>query len=266
MDSVIDIGWLQVGLFSLIILIPLYISSHYHLLLGKDMIIALIRMALQLSLVGVYLEYLFNLNNFFVNTIWLILIVFIGASAILSRAMLPRTRLILPLFLALIQGLIPVLLILSIFVVQPVPLYNAQYMIPIAGMLMGNSLSGNIIVLQNLFTAFEERKDEYEAAISLGASPRYAARPFITSAMQKASAPVLASMTTIGLVTLPGMMTGQILGGTAPIIAIKYQFIIMVAIFVVLNLSMAFSIEYLFKVIVNKEGRVLIRFNNKSKK
>jgi putative ABC transport system permease protein len=264
MDSVIDIGWLQLGLFSLVILIPLYISSHYRLFLGKDIVIALIRMGVQLFLVGLYLEYLFNLNNILVNTIWLILIVFIGASSILSRAQLPHTRIILPLFIALLQGLVPVLFILCVFVVKPIPLYNAQYMIPIAGMLMGNSLSGNIIVLQNLFTAFEERKDEYEAAISLGASPRYAARPFIKSAMQKASAPVLASMTTIGLVTLPGMMTGQILGGSSPIIAIKYQFIIMVAIFVVLNLSMALSIEYIFKVIVNKEGRILVQFKSKN--
>ncbi|CAM3585789.1 hypothetical protein VA7868_04318 [Vibrio aerogenes CECT 7868] len=262
MNSVIDIGWLQLGMFSLMALIPLYISSHYRLYLGKEIIIALIRMGIQLFLVGLYLEYLFGLNNLVVNTLWLILIVFIGASSILSRAQLPHSRLILPLFLALLQGLLPVLLIFCVFIVKPVPLYSAQYMIPVAGMLMGNSLSGNIIVLQNLFTAFEERKDEYEAAISLGASPRYAARPFIKSAMQKASAPILASMTTIGLVTLPGMMTGQILGGTSPIIAIKYQFVMMIAIFVVLNLSMVFSVEYLFKVIVNQEGRVLTRFKS----
>ena len=71
-------------------------------------------------------------------------------------------------------------------------------------MLLGNSLSSNIIALQNLFTAFEERKTEYEAAISLGASPKYASFPFVQEALRKSMAPILASMTATGLVTLLG--------------------------------------------------------------
>ncbi len=70
--------------------------------------------------------------------------------------------------------------------------YNAQYMIPLAGMLLGNSLSSNIVALQNLFTAFEQRKSEYEAAISLGASPKYASFPFLQEALRKSLAPILA--------------------------------------------------------------------------
>jgi putative ABC transport system permease protein len=129
-------------------------------------------------------------------------------------------------------------------------------------MLLGNSLSGNIVALQNLFTAFEERKSEYEAAISLGASPQYASRDFVRNALRKANAPILASMATTGLVTLPGMMTGQILGGASPLVAIKYQLMIMIAIFVMMTISLTLSIHLTLKATFTKEGRVNVTFRD----
>ncbi|MDW6003823.1 ABC transporter permease [Vibrio mangrovi] len=260
MNSVIDVSWLQLAMFSLTLLIPVAMSVQYRLMIGKDIFISVLRMGIQLGLVGIYLEYLFALNSLVINTCWLLVIISVGASSILSKAKLPKTRLLIPLMAGLTIGLLPILVILCVFIVQPVPFYNTQYMIPLAGMLMGNTLSGNIVALQNLFTAYQERKSEYEAALSLGASPRYASRPFIQNAIQKANAPILASMATIGLVTLPGMMTGQILGGSSPLIAIKYQFMIMVAILVVLNISLALSIEYILKAALTKEGKVLVQF------
>lgn len=153
---------------------------------------------------------------------------------------------------------------MTVGLVQPTPLYSAQYMIPLAGMLLGNSLSSNIIALQNLFTAFEERKTEYEAAISLGASPKYASFPFVQEALRKSMAPILASMTATGLVTLPGMMTGQILGGASPLVAIKYQLVIMLAIFVMLNISVVITLEMTLSSVQTKEGRVRVKIEQKS--
>jgi putative ABC transport system permease protein len=127
-------------------------------------------------------------------------------------------------------------------------------------MLLGNSLSGNIVALQNLYDAFEQRKSEYEAAISLGASPQYASIPFVRVAMQKSLAPILASMATTGVVTLPGMMTGQILGGTSPMIAIKYQMIILIAIFVMMSISVTITLQLSLKKTLTKEGRVRVKF------
>lgn len=129
-------------------------------------------------------------------------------------------------------------------------------------MLLGNSLSGNIVALQNLFTAFKERESEYHAAIALGASPHYATLPFVRAAMQKAFAPIMASMATTGLVTLPGMMTGQILGGVNPMVAIKYQLLILIAIFVMLTISVTITLQLTLKNNISKEGKVLVRFLN----
>ncbi|MCR9312145.1 ABC transporter permease [Vibrio alginolyticus] len=259
MDNVVDISWVKLALFGLILLVPFFINARYKLGIAKDTIISVIRMTFQLILIGVYLEYLFQLNSLLVNILWLAIMLLIGASSIAGKAHLPKKPLMLPLLTGLTCGLIPLLIAITAGLVQPSPIYNAQYMIPLAGMLLGNSLSSNIIALQNLFTAFEQRQAEYEAAISLGASPRYASFPFIQEALRKSLAPTLASMATTGLVTLPGMMTGQILGGASPMVAIKYQLVIMLAIFVMLSASVTITLEMTLRWVQTKEGRIKIK-------
>ncbi|MCL1093483.1 ABC transporter permease [Shewanella kaireitica] len=251
-----DISWWQLAGFMTILLIPFAISRYFELGLNKDMLYAVIRMLVQLILVGVYLQYLFELNSLSVNFLWLVLMLLIGASAIVSKAKLSRRLLYFPVLTGLSIGLFPILWLMIVYLLSPEPLYSAQYLIPTAGMLLGNCLSGNIVALQRLFGAFEDRKPEYEGALALGASSYQAALPFIRSAMQQSFAPILASMATTGLVTLPGMMTGQILGGVDPLIAIKYQIVILVAIFVTLTVSVSSSLLLSIKTAVTVNGRV----------
>ena len=242
MQSTIDISWVQLALFMLILLIPFFINRYLKLALAKEITSAVLRMTIQLILVGLYLQFLFELNSLSLNLIWLSLMLLIGASAIIGSAKLPKRRLYLPVITGLIVGVTPLIAILLLALLKPTPLYNAQYMIPMAGMLLGNCLSGNIVALQRLFSAFEEQKDQYEGALALGVTPYQAAFPFMQSALKQSLAPILASMTTTGLVTLPGMMTGQILGGSDPMVAIKYQLVILVAIFVMLTVSVTLSL------------------------
>ncbi|GAL20376.1 YbbM seven transmembrane helix protein [Vibrio maritimus] len=98
-------------------------------------------------------------------------------------------------------------------------------------------MGGNIVALQNFYSTLESRWSEYQAAISLGAPIPMATLPFIRLSLQKSLAPILATMATTGLVSLPGMMTGQILGGASPVVAIKYQLVIMMAIWVMMSIS-----------------------------
>jgi putative ABC transport system permease protein len=263
MQSTVDISWLQVVLFSVTLFIPIAINHYFRLSLGREIAIGVIRMTLQLALVGVYLEFIFKLNHWLINIAWLMLMVLIGGSAIIDRAKLPKKTLILPVLIGLSIGLAPLLALLCLLIIQPSPFYSAQYIIPIAGMLLGNSLSGNIVALQNLYGAFEQRKNEYEAALSLGATPHYACAPFVQVAMQKALAPILATMTTTGLVTLPGMMTGQILGGASPMVAIKYQLIILIAIFVMMTISIAITLHLCLKRSITREGKIIVNFLQK---
>lgn len=220
--------------------------------------VSVARMFVQLTLVGAYLEFVFSTNNLWLNLAWIAVMLGVGASAIVGKAKLPRKVLFTPVVSGLVIGLAPILFILCWLVVQPTPIYSAQYMIPLAGMLLGNSLSGNIVALQNLYTAFDERNEEYQVAIALGAPPLFAALPFMRAAMQKAFAPILASMATTGLVTLPGMMTGQILGGASPMVAIKYQMMILIAIFVMMSISVTLTLQFSLRRSINENGRVIV--------
>ncbi len=254
-----DISWLALGLFMLVLIVPFAINRSYQLHLGKEISIAVVRMTLQMALIGLYLQYLFHLDNVWVNLAWLLVMLLVGASAIISKAKLPKRPLMVPICTGLLLGLMPILLVMMLWLFQPTPIYSAQYLIPTAGMLLGNSLSGNIIALQRLFAAFEEKQPQYHGALALGASPKQAAAPFVQSALQQSFAPILASMATTGLVSLPGMMTGQILGGVDPIIAVKYQIVILVAIFATLTISVATSVSLTVRKLLTHSGKM--RFN-----
>ncbi|SJL83257.1 ABC transporter permease [Vibrio palustris] len=258
MQPIIALSWGDIAFFSLILIVPYGINYVYQLQLGKDSAIALVRMTIQLLLVGSYLTFFFQLNNFWVNSAWLLVMVLVGASSVLSKAKLRQKKLLLSVTASLLISMCPVLAILCIGLIHPSPWYNAQYLIPLAGMLLGNTISSNIIGLQNLSACFQQRYDEYEAAIALGARPSDASRIFVQESLRKGSAPLLASIATIGLVTLPGMMTGQILSGTSPLVAIKYQLIIMIAIFVTMSSSLVLTLQFSLRSCQNSSGKVTL--------
>ena len=258
-QETINIGWWQLASFMLILVVPLIINWRFELKLASTAGIAVTRMVVQLVLVGLYLEYLFKINNVYVNVLWLLCMLFIGTSAIITSAKLPRKLLYVPVLIGLLAGLAPLLAVLLLALLQPSPIYSAQYLIPLAGMLLGNSLSGNIVALQRLFGAFRDQQDQYEGALALGATPHQACFSFVQQALRQSLAPVLASMATTGLVTLPGMMTGQILGGVDPMLAIKYQLVILVAIFVMLSVSIAVTLALASRFTLTDSGRVLAK-------
>jgi len=97
-------------------------------------------------------------------------------------------------------------------------------------MIIGNSMTGASLAAERLASEMKERRDEIETALCLGASSRTAAFDLVRSAFRAALIPSINSMAAMGIVFLPGMMTGQILSGTEPMIAVKYQIAIMCAI------------------------------------
>jgi putative ABC transport system permease protein len=99
--------------------------------------------------------------------------------------------------------------------------------IPLLGMVLGNSLTGVSLAMDSLLTDLDEHKDRIEMELSLGASRWEAARDPLSEAVRRGMIPILNSMTVVGIVSLPGMMTGQILEGASPLSAVKYQIVVM---------------------------------------
>jgi len=109
-------------------------------------------------------------------------------------------------------------------------------------MLLGNCMRGNILALERFYSAITKREREYITYLTMGSSFSEATAPFIREAIGPALAPTLSTMATLGIVSLPGMMTGQILGGSPPITAIKYQIAIMIAIFTAIVISVVVTL------------------------
>jgi len=227
--------------------IPFLIFRHYDLKLNKDLLIGMVRMVLQLSLVAVYLEWIFVLNNAFINSLWVLIMVLIGADTVVRRLNIQRKLFLVPLMLS---GFFSMLIIDTFFigiVIQPDYFFDARYFIPISGMVLGNSLNHNIVGLTAWFEGMTKKKELYYFLLTNGGNERNAMRPFIQDALRKGLNPMIATMSVMGLISLPGMMTGQILGGASPAVAIKYQIMIMLAIFTGCTLTLILSILFVRK-------------------
>ncbi|WP_027251218.1 ABC transporter permease [Photobacterium halotolerans] len=136
------------------------------------------------------------------------------------------------------------------------PWWQAQYLIPVAGMILGNALTANVLALERWYSSLKEKNNEYQFYLAMGAP--HPIQPFQREAVKAALMPQLASMSTLGIVALPGMMTGQILGGTEPVLAVKYQLAIMIAILVAVSVSVAATLGMMSRFAFNRYGQLVL--------
>lgn len=214
-----------------LMLLPLAILFHLRIGVVRDVLIGLFRMTVQLVLVGLYLKYVFQLNNPFVSLLWVAIMLVVANLSILGKAGLKRG----PFFWRSLAGMAGSTLFASgwfiLVAIRPEPLYDARYMVPIVGMILGNCLRSNVLSLERFYSGIRKNENEFTTYLMLGATLREATLPYLRDAVKAAVNPSIATMATMGIVSLPGMMTGQILGGAPPSTAIKYQIGIMVCIF-----------------------------------
>jgi len=132
--------------------------------------------------------------------------------------------------------------------------FDARYLIVLGGMLLGNSLRGNIVGIDSFYRSIRKDVKKFLYVLSLGASHHEAMLPYMRESVRLALKPTIASMATMGIVALPGMMTGVILGGTSPEVAIKYQIMIMIGIIVSTVVSVVLTILMTMRVCFTKYG------------
>lgn len=230
--NIVDFTWIQLALGLLVLIIPMAILWYFKTGLLRKTAIATVRMILQLIFVGYYLEYLFKYNNPWVNTGWILIMVLVADFSTIDRSELKRTKgMLFSIFMATLLGLVIIDFFFLKFVIALPNIMDAQYLIPITGMILGNCLRGNVIGIGEFYYSLQEHQERFRFYLASGATRKEALFPFFSLALKKAINPTLASLATIGLVALPGMMTGQMLSGSSPLIAIKYQIMIMLAIF-----------------------------------
>jgi putative ABC transport system permease protein len=142
-------------------------------------------------------------------------------------------------------------------VVQITPWYEPQYFVPIAGMIVGNSMTGISLGIKSLTEGMTTQKNLVEEALVLGATPKIATRDIINSTFDGAIMPTVNSMLGMGIVFLPGMMTGQILSGIAPTTAIAYQIAIMLGILGSVSLSVILMLVLGYRTFFNEQDQLV---------
>lgn len=254
-----DIPILSLALFLLFFAPVIITNKIIKLHLNKDLFVSLLRMILQLSLVGIYLKYIFQWNNPFINTAYLIIMIFIASIHSIQSSKLKLRVFIIPILLSVALPQLIVIFIFNILVGGLNRVLDANLIIPVGGMLLGNCLNGIIIAINSFYQGITKDEKKYNYTLTLGASHFQAILPYLRHSMELSIKPSLASMATTGLVTLPGMMTGQILAGSLPLTAVKYQAAIIISILTAKYFSSILSL-----ILSLKKGFTLYNTLNKS--
>lgn len=252
----VDITSMKMGLLYIFTLVPMAILFYLKIDLIGKLLLSVVRMSVQLILIGIYLQYLFKANNPLLNTIWLLIMTTVAASHVIKSASLHRKKLFTPILTSLLSSMGIILFLFIFGVIQPTPLYDARYLIPLGGMLLGNCLTANIIAIDAFSEAIKREKKEIQTALTFGATQFESVLPYIRSSIQKAVTPIVTTIGTLGLVSLPGMMTGQLLGGSIPVVAIKYQIAIMITILTVTTLSVFGNIVQMSRIFFDQRGNL----------
>lgn len=225
--GVIVIGWQQLALATGFVVFVGVLSVRLALGVEKPLVVATLRTYLQLAALGFVLRWVFGIDS-----PWLVLgiLVFMMAAAahtITRRAPdAPPGVFASSLFAMLLTGFTVTFAVTGL-IVQVEPWYLPRYVIPIAGMVLGNSMTGIALALERAFADMDARSGEILALVALGATPWEAAGDSVRVAIRAGLIPTINSMAAAGVVFIPGMMTGQILAGADPVAATGYQIVVM---------------------------------------
>lgn len=211
------------------------------------------RALLQLLVVGYVLDIVFTLDNWL--AVLIIIFIMISIAAVVTRNRIDRQiPAILPtVWLSIFTSTFLTLSYVILVIVNPPTWYEPQYLIPLAGMLLGNSMNGASLSGDRLLSAIKQNFREIETHLSLGATPKQAIFSYQKEAIRTGLIPILNNMTVVGLVSLPGMFTGQVLAGTNPLNAASYQILILFAIAFTNLIVTVLITEGVYRQFFNKE-------------
>ena len=205
------------------------LSLIFRLGLHWKIAIASVRMVVQLLAIGYVLKFIFALNNPAVTLLLIVVMVLVAARETAAR---PERRFRGQTTLAIgAASVASATLITALFALttalRPHPWYDPRYAVPLAGILLGNILNATSLSLDSFLGSIARERPAVEARLTLGATYWEAASPFVRDAIRRGLVPIINQMSAAGVVTLPGIMTGQILAGLDPMEAVKYQILLM---------------------------------------
>jgi len=224
----LELTYFDMGLAALLIIVNGAVSIVLGLKLGRLLLLASVRTIIQLLLIGVVLQSVFSSTRWYVVLGLLsVMTIVAGVSAVGRMERFHRGVYIDSIISVWCSSWIVSVYALLAIMRDVQPWYQPQYAIPLVGMILGNSLNGISLGLNRFSEELVTHRDRVEALLTLGATRWEAARTSICRAVHTGMIPIINSMMVVGIVNLPGMMTGQLLSGVSPLQAVRYQIVIM---------------------------------------
>ncbi|WP_018124318.1 ABC transporter permease [Desulfovibrio oxyclinae] len=257
--QVIDIGLWQLALCLVFVLTAGAASLWYRLGLGKDLLVGTVRAVAQLFAMGYVLKFVFALDM--AGPVIGLFLIMTATAAHLVRGRVKgyAVPVAIPTFLSMFisYGLVSFLVVGVI--VGAKPWWTPQYFIPLAGMIVGNSMSAIALSLERMFSELKARRQVIEMQLCLGATPYEASRGIMADAIRAGMIPSINSLMGVGLVFLPGMMTGQILAGADPLVSIRYQIVVMLMLVAATAIGSVLVTRLVFRRCFSASGRPVLR-------
>jgi putative ABC transport system permease protein len=220
---------LDLGIAASLVVLDLVLSIALSLGLQKRIAIATVRMVVQLVAVGYVLRFVFALDNPAATFGIVAIMLLVAGREVAARPERKlagwSTYLVGATSVALATGLTAILALTT--AIRPQPWYDPRYALPLTGIILGTVLNAASITLDGVLSGFPRERAEIEARLALGDTFADATRPIIVAAIRRGMVPLINQMSAAGIVTLPGIMTGQILAGMDPLDAVKYQILLM---------------------------------------
>ncbi|MGP5372548.1 ABC transporter permease [Psychrobacter alimentarius] len=257
-DMQIFLTYSDIALASSLIIIVILLSWRLRLQLTKTLLMAAVRTVVQLSFIGLILAWIFAREQWYEVLVILTIMTLIAGSAAKNRVKRHYKGLFTDTLLAVSASGILVTAIAIVMILQVQPWYTPQFVIPILGLILGNSLTAISLTSNQLINAFHEQQGRIEMMLSLSARPFEAVHDPIRSAIINGMTPTLNSMLVVGIVSLPGMMTGQILAGADPTKAVRYQIVTMFLICVSSMLGCTISALLIYRRFFNKHKQLIL--------
>lgn len=255
--GVIPISDFQLFLSVILVIVTGFISAALKLGLLKPLLWGSFRTFAQLMLIGYALTYIFAVTNPFIIFLIVTIMCVVAAWTSMNRTHNVVKYSLFLSFTALWVSTFLVGIMVVAFIISPEPWYSARIVIPIFGMILGNSMNGIALSLDRLYSEVRSRVTEVEALLSYGASPWEAVRDCVKEAVRAGMTPTINSLMVVGLVSLPGMMTGQILGGADPQQAVRYQIVVMLMIAAAVSIGCLILVMLSYKRLFTREDALL---------
>lgn len=254
--GIIELSALDLVLATGLVALAGAVSLGLRLGLERRLAVAALRTVVQLLLVGYVLKWVFAIEG----VGWLIALVAIMIAAASVAAVRRPSRTIRGAtgyaFITLVLcGLLTTFAVTRV-VIHVDPWYKPQYLIPLLGMVLGNSLTGISLCLDEILEQFVQRRALVEMELLHGATRWEAARDVLVDAVRAGMIPIINSMMVVGVVALPGMMTGQILAGVDPVEAVKYQVVVMFMIAAATSLGCMMMALIVFRLVFNDQDQL----------